>query len=212
MSKRPKRKTLNKKSLSMIGIPHEFIHSSFQDFNTYDCNDLNTLKEYVVNYSKTIDDRFTNNEGILFSGSNGQGKTMLSSLILKEAYRHRYSCRRCTLVQYHNRYTYLWGVNNEEKALEQESFERCFMKPEFLVIDEVGKEIDTRISIPVFEDLLRVRADNFIPTIVCTNLNFKQLKTKYGDSIYSMLVGNMTPIVMTGSDQRKSSFNDRCSK
>lgn len=195
----------------MIGIPYEFRNSTFDDFNTFDSASLSNLKNYLIDYTKTIDERFINNEGLLFSGSNGQGKTFLSSLILKEAYRYRYSCRRCTLTQYHDRYTYLWGINQEEKASEQAIFERCFMMPEFLVLDEVGKEMDTRISIPVFEDLLRVRADNGLPTILCTNLSFSQLKDKYGSSVHSMMVGNMTPIQMVGTDRRKSAFDERCS-
>ena len=96
---RPLRKTLNSKSLSLIGIPKKFHNITIEDFEAFD-EELLDVKTYVEEYISDIPTRFNQNSGLLFFGSNGVGKTMLASIIAKECYRNRYSVRRVTFMEY----------------------------------------------------------------------------------------------------------------
>lgn len=206
---RPVRTHINPKSLKLIGIPKSFIDIKLDDYNVED-EDLESVKTFVGNYIDKIDTMFKTTSGIFFNGSNGVGKTMLSCIIAKEAYRHRYTTRRCTFIEYIDKYTRVWGAKNaEEKESIEDDLYTYYKSVEFLILDEVGKEIDSKVSAPILEDLLRYREDNGLVTIICTNLNFDLMLEKYGNSCMSLLKGNCTPITIDSKDQRNKVFKKR---
>lgn len=199
---RPLRKTLNSKSLSLIGIPKKFHNITIEDFEAFD-EELLDVKTYVEEYISDIPTRFNQNSGLLFFGSNGVGKTMLASIIAKECYRNRYSVRRVTFMEYISQYTRAWGAKTpEEKETQESLFYDNFKGVEFLVLEEVGKEIESNINVSILEDCLRYREDKGLVTIICTNLSGKNLFERYGASIESLIKGNFTPIKVVGKDRR----------
>ena len=166
-------RNINLKSLTLIGIPRDLRKKTLDDFDTFGSEEPEEVKSFVGNYIETIPDNFKNCRGIFFYGSNGQGKTLLSSIILKEVYRRRYIGRRCTFSEYLSKYTHLWNLSGPQLDSEQELFDNWFTHAEFLVLEEIGKERDNSLSVPVLEDLLRQREDGGLPTIICTNLSPK---------------------------------------
>lgn len=206
---RPVRKYMNPKSLKLIGIPKSFISAELKDYISED-EDLESVKDFVEKYISEIDTMFKLTSGIFFNGSNGVGKTMLSCIIAKEAYRHRYTTRRCTFIEYIDKYTKVWGAKNaEEKESIEDTLYTYYKAVEFLVLDEVGKEIDSKVSAPILEDLLRYREDNGLVTIICTNLNFDLMTEKYGNSCMSLLKGNCTPVTIDSKDLRRKVFKEK---
>lgn len=207
---RPVRKHLNNESLRLIGIPKSFRDTTLDDFKTGDDEDLQSVKTFIGNYIERIETMFRINSGIFFNGSNGVGKTMLSSIVAKEAYRHRYTARRSTFVEYIDKYTKAWGARStEEKEQYEDELYTYYKAVEFLVLDEVGKEIDSKVAAPILEDLLRYREDNGFVTIVCTNLNLDTMTERYGNSCMSLLKGNCTPITIQSKDKRNKAFRKR---
>lgn len=207
MSKRPLRANIKSSSLSLIGIPKRFHRTSVKDFIADD-ESLREIKKYVLNYVSDIDSKFNVCEGICFYGSNGTGKTMLSCIILKEAYRWRYSCRRVTFSQYVSAYTNVWNSVGDEKSIAEEKL-FTYKSAEFLVLEEIGKEVDSSIVVPILEDLLRYREDEGLVTIICMNLSPDTLRETYGESIYSLITGNLTPIRLVTTDFRTQAFKER---
>ena len=207
---RPVRKTLSRKNLSIIGIPRKFHDISIEDFKTYGDSDLNAVKKYVRDYINNIDGMFNSNHGIYFYGANGVGKTMLSCIIVKEAYKHRYTSKRVTFAEYVQKYTAKKKKKTpeEKEALEDEFYNR-YKAVEFLVLEEMGKEMDTKAVRPILEDLLRYREDNGLVTIYCSNLAPSQLKNIYGNSIFSLISGNTFPIAIDSEDRRREQFKQR---
>lgn len=204
---RPLRSEVNKESLVMMGVPRRFCDKTIEDFNTYGKKSLNSIKEFVVDYINDLDTNVEENRGICFIGSNGVGKSLLSCIILKEMYKHRYSCRRVTFSSYISAYTESWGANKSEKdVIESELYEK-YKGVEFLVLEEIGKEIDSKIAKPILEDLLRYREEHGLVTIICTNLTPVTLKELYGASVCSLINGNMTVIVIDSEDKRQEVFN-----
>lgn len=204
MIKRPVRTHLSTENLSIMGVPKKFHNMSLDDFMTYDRENLEEVKEFVVNYISHIDENFSNNKGIYFCGANGVGKTTLACIIVREAYRHRYTAKRVTLSEYVKKYTDMWGAKSpDEKESLESSFYNRYKAVEFLVLEELGKEMDTKAVRPILEDLLRYREDEGLVTIYCTNLSPKQLKEIYGNSIYSLIHGNTLPVTINERDRRK---------
>lgn len=204
---RPLRSEVNKESLVMMGVPRRFCDKTIEDFNIYGKKSLNSIKEFVVDYINDLDTNVEENRGICFIGSNGVGKSLLSCIILKEMYKHRYSCRRVTFSSYISAYTESWGANKSEKdVIESELYEK-YKGVEFLVLEEIGKEIDSKIAKPILEDLLRYREEHGLVTIICTNLTPVTLKELYGASVCSLINGNMTVIVIDSEDKRQEVFN-----
>ncbi len=210
MSKRPVRTVVSEDSLKLIGIPKSFRGNTLKDFDVKGKSELKKVKGLVQAYIEDLDNNFENNKGLFLYGSNGVGKTMLSSIILKEAYRHRYTSRRSTFVEYVDKYTKVWNAKSaDEKATLEDELYTYYKAVEFLVLEEVGKEIDSKVSAPILEDLLRYREDNGLVTIVCTNLNIPLMTERYGESCISLLKGNTTPVMIECEDKRATIFKKR---
>ena len=77
------------------------------------------------------------------------------------------------------------------------------------MIEEIGKEIDSKVAAPILEDCLRYREDHGLVTIICTNLDIREMKERYGASSYSLMQGNMTPVLIEGKDKRREFYSDR---
>jgi DNA replication protein DnaC len=210
VDKRPIRLELSPINLSRRGVPKKFHKHTIEDFDDYGSSDLKKVKDLITNYINTIDEKFENNEGLFMYGANGVGKTLLASIVVKEAYRHRYTSKRVTFNDYIKEYTRVWGVKDklEREALE-EQFYNDFKAVEFLVLEEIGKEIDTKITAPILEDCLRYREERGLVSIICTNIEPKLIVEKYGNSIGSLIKGNFLPIKIIGSDKRKEKFDEK---
>lgn len=204
---RPLRDSLNPKSLSLMGVPKSFSSATIDDYKTFNKKSLQDIKNFVKDYLDNIVDNIDNNKGICFIGSNGVGKSYLSCIILKEAYRHRYSCRRVTFSAYISAYTESWNTRDkqEKDVLESDLYEK-YKAVEFLVLEEIGKEIDSKIAKPILEDLLRYREENGLVTLICTNMTPADIKNSYGASVCSLINGNMTVIIIDSEDMRQEVF------
>ena len=201
--RRPVRSYLSEDNLKLMHIPKQFWDKTLDDFDDFDDKELQLVKLYVKRYIKHIDKNLEGGNGIYFCGSNGVGKTMLACLILKEAYRHRYTGMRVTLTDYVKQHTAAWGEKDHERRETMENeFESKYKSVELLVLEELGKELDTKLVRPVLEDLLRYREDNGLTTIFCSNMGHKMLRELYGESIYSLIKGNSFPITIQKRDRR----------
>lgn len=201
--RRPIRPVVSESSLILMGVPKHFCKVTLDDFKVYE--GVREVKVFVQDYINRLYENIEENRGIFFCGSNGVGKSMLSCIILKEAYRRRYSCRRVTFSQYINYYTEAWNVRdkNEKDALETDFYEQ-YKGVEFLVLEEIGKEIDSKIAKPILEDLLRYREEHGLVTIICSNIPMKVVEEIYGPSVASLCKGHMTPVTIVGKDMRYS--------
>lgn len=204
MIQRPIRKVLYPESLKLIGIPSNMADKTVDDIIT-DSFARENLKRFICEYLEKINENFANNRGLYFYGSNGTGKTFMSCLVLREAYRHRFTARRITFAEYCKKYTKSWGAKSadEREMYESELYE--FKAAEFLLLEEIGKGVENSTTIPILEDLLRYREDKGYPTLFATNLRIEQVKELYGSSIYSLITGHCIPVKMEEKDRRGES-------
>ena len=207
---RPMRKTLSPVNLRNRGIPSHLFNVRIYDLDDFGSEERRKFVDFMTDYLNDIPNRFNQNQGLFLYGSNGVGKSFCSCLIVKVAYAYRYTSRRCTFMDYINEYTRMWGIKNAEEKEEAEAiFYHKFKSVEFLVLEEVGKELDTKLSPTVLEDLLRYREERGLVTIICTNLEPKDIFERYGNSIMSLVKGNFTPIRIVGADNRNQTYKSR---
>lgn len=201
---------LSDKALNVVGVPVHMRTKTISDFNTYGKQSLSDVRDYIADYISDIDSRYAENKGLFLYGSNGVGKTFLASIVAMESYRWRYSTKRVSFADYVQKYTRVWDAVNIEQREELESeLYTEYKAVEFLILEEIGKEIDSKIAAPVLEDLLRYREDHHLPTVICTNLDIDMVEERYGYSITSLIKGNMTPILIEGADKRSKFYVDR---
>ena len=201
----PKRPRMSKVVLTRMGIPEKLHDFDLADLNDQDLPERRKVIDYVIKYINNLDFAFDNNVGLYLYGANGVGKSTMASLIIREAYRWRYKCKRCTFVEYINELSKTWeapkiGHWGEDDA--ESLFYLNYKAVDFLVIEELGKENLNDMMIRSLEDLLRYREERGLPTIICSNLDTKLLEDRYGASVFSLLVGNFQPIQVVGEDLR----------
>lgn len=198
----PLRTAVSKKNLIYRGVPKHYIEATLGDYNLEE-----DLMELFMNYLSNIELMFDDNVCLALYGMNGNGKTWLSSLVVKEAYIHRYSSFRVTLQNF---------IDMQFRKDEEEIREklRKIVEADFLVIDEVGKETFSKnqFNVIVLEELMRQRDTLGKPTIICTNLPLGGgggLYTQYGNSIKSLVNGNYVQVEFNGEDYRPSVTKER---
>lgn len=205
---RPPRTTVSESSLVLMGVPKKFARYTIDDYIPYE--GVAEVKEYVKrDFLGNLAQHLDRGDGIFMCGSNGVGKSMLSCIILKEVYRLRYSCRRVTFSSYIDRYTESWKSHDrkETDTLESDLYGE-YKGVDFLVLEEVGKEIDSKIAKPILEDLLRYREEQSLSTVICSNLSPKDFVEYYGNSVRSLVNGSMVLLEIVAKDRRYESDED----
>lgn len=192
----PLRNVLRMENLISRGVPREYAKATLADFEMD-----KDLYKLFYNYLTNIELMHDDNVSLILFGMNGNGKTWLSSLIVKEAYIHRYKSMRVTLQSYIDMH---FKRDREEIVYKLAKIEEV----DFLVIDEVGKEVFSKgqFNIIALEELLRKRETLGLPTIICTNLPLRGnggLFMQYGKSIESLVNGNYFPVEFVGDDFRR---------
>lgn len=190
----PPREYLSPINLARRGIPRPYFNATLDQY------EMETeIYEFFKNYLDNLHSMFSDCVGLICYGSNGTGKSFLSSLIVKEAYRLRYTSY---LIQMQG----LMDLHMDVISKEEDAKERLREVTEchFLVIDEVGKEVrgNKDYNINILENVLRKRFAKGFPTIICTNLNLDTFYSDYGASIASLLKGTTIQIEFVGKDFR----------
>jgi DNA replication protein DnaC len=193
------REVLSSRSLSLIGIPRLFHEAEIEDY-TGDKD----IKEIMERYVDNIHDMYEDCVNLTFLGNNGNGKTFLSSLLLKNAYRYNYSAKRIVFSSFLS-----LNFKKEKTELDILSIDNTH-NVEFLVIDEIGKEVslNSGANISLLEELLKYREEKALPTIICSNLTKDKLKEKYGETFYSLITQSMI-LTLPEGDVRNKNFKQR---
>jgi DNA replication protein DnaC len=120
--------------------------------------------------------------GLFLSGPQGTGKTMAANLVLKEFIKREYACYAKIFAQAKEMFTRGWY------SLEDQTyFVRRFLHSEILLLDDVGREVRTRVSEGVLDNVLRERAQQGRATIITTNITEGEMASEYSGGTYSLL-------------------------
>ena len=137
---------------------------------------------------------------LLLLGTTGTGKTHLSSAIAGEALRRGFDVvydSAQTIVDAFADDRFRSGYRQTESR--SEKYNEC----ELLIIDDLGAEFVNQFSISVIYNLLNLRSNRGLSTVVSTNLSAKELLEKYEGRIHSRLIGgDFRVLQFMGRDHR----------
>lgn len=193
LSFRGNRKRINKEALTLMGIPIQYQGLNWNNYQF----PSEPLKKVLQGYTEHCDDMFDDGINLLLTGTNGVGKSFISSIILQYCYGRYYSTRMITFKDLISK-----SFNGEDVSE--------YWNAEFVVIDELGAEVSLKSNAEksLIEDFLKHRFSKGLPTIICSNLDKATLKSRYGNTLYSML-SEFICIEIKGADGRQEAFRKK---
>lgn len=179
-----------KDSLSQIGF-----HMVSDKFYTGD--DLAHFQDTLSKAHNFIDNFDNDYQNLLFYGTVGSGKSLLSSCIARELLSSGHS------VIY-------FSASSLFDTLSRETFDHKNGRStsnnlydcDLLIIDDLGTEFTNNYTISALFALLNERALRRQSVIISTNLTLENLRDRYTDRTFSRITGSFTLCRLTGPDIR----------
>jgi len=176
----------NKESwLHKAGVPKILLSATVDNWTPTLASDF-TIKRAVKEFIKQP-------RGFLvFTGSNGNGKTHLAVGIMREL-------RRGTLMTQDGFLMALRRSYRDDYAVD--IIQKC-KDAKLLVLDEMGVSGGGRDEFPALYDVLNYRYGEDVPTIITTNVPLMEFKSAFGDRIADRLVSSAVWCEFKGKSQR----------
>lgn len=145
--------------------------------------------------------------GLLFAGKVGVGKTTLLAVVLKYLAKANWTAYMTSLSEL------LEAIKRSWDTKDTSEIDRC-KQVTFLGIDDLGKEHagPTGFSAVTFDNLIRYRVQHRLPTLLTTNLDRKEIKSRYGDATLSLIEGKTRIITVNGFDYRTKTLKHEIRK
>jgi DNA replication protein DnaC len=167
-----------------------------------DYRSANELLKQIAEYVKNITNAKKKGISLMLAGSNGTGKTLLGTAILKAVIQKGMSAQMTSLGGIIQCYTDGWGDPRKRQV-----FDERIKNTDFLLIDDVGKEYQAKnsdLTEIMFDNLIRYRVFRRKPFILTTNTAPNDLRNRYGNSLMSLLEGKTIKLKVIGDDYRKA--------
>ena len=134
----------------------------------------------IVSYCEAYAEDFgLSSPSLILYGNTGLGKTHLSLAIANKAIEKGFN------VVY-------GSAHNLLSEIEKEHFGR-----------DLGAEFSTSFTVSMVYNIINTRILKGLPTIISTNLWYDEISDKYGNRVYSRIIGNYTPLEFAGRDVRQ---------
>lgn len=192
-------KSLAYESLN-LQVPLE--SSTFDRFSIqFYSGDARTQMERIYSYCRRYAENFTTgSSNLMFRGATGLGKTHLSLAIAGVAIDNGYG------VIYSS-------TQNLAVALEKERFDKVggdrpedtnsqLISCDLLILDDLGTEFSSSYTAAALYNIINTRLLAQKPTIISTNLSFKELETRYSERFASRIFGSYNILEFIGADIR----------
>jgi len=139
-------------------------------------NALHASREFIENYLAG-----EQKDGLIFLGSVGSGKTYLASAIIGKLIENGIEAKLILLSDF---------LDELRAAVKDGSPQRIINQVKVypvLAIDDLGADNNTDFAINSIFSLLNYRLNYELPTIITTNLSYKQIEEVYGSRICSRI-------------------------
>ena len=156
---------------------------------------FDTCREYAASFSGR-------SMNLLFQGGTGLGKTFLSACIARVVAQNGHS------VCYDTAASALEAFELKKFARDAETAEKAatrverMLECELMILDDLGTEMLTQISISALYTLINTRLVEGKKTIISTNLTDAELARRYTPQICSRIDGEFLKLPFAGTDIR----------
>lgn len=175
----------------------KFWESNFNTFRTtkHNARNLKLCKRYATGF----DEMLKKNQGLLFTGDVGTGKTYAAACIVN------YLLDRCIPVVMTS-FVKILGLAQNFRGDEEERYIRRMNMAKLLVIDDLGAERSTDFALEKVYNIIDSRYRARLPMILTTNLTLKDMKEatdiRYS-RIYDRIFETCYPMEFVGPSWRK---------
>jgi len=182
-----------------VGVPYQRL--GWEDL------DNNDLVDQVADYGLNSE-YMRRGIGLLLVGDVGVGKTMVAMLCLKDFVKAGYNCFATPfteLVAYFSTGVAMALYTDEERR----RFQHKVIGSQVLLLDDIGKEHQSASDLPesTLDYVLRTRVHHGRSTIITTNLDFFDIRPRYGDAVHSLLREKSIIIPVTDTDFRRKAHD-----
>ena len=181
---------------------------------TFENADKDTDKDIIKkakNYVKHFEEMRKDNVGLLLYGNVGSGKTYIACAIANSIItEYSYTVKMRNFAQI---------LNDLQKGgfnLDRNEYIEQITNPTLLILDDFGIERNTEYALEQIYNVINARYLKARPTIITTNLNFKDIEKEQEDimlgRIYSRIIEMCLPLRVTGLDRRKIQSKEKLKK
>ena len=153
---------------------------------------FNSCKKYAENFD-------TDSTSLYFFGRTGLGKTHLSLAIANEAIKKGYNVIYGSVINFLNK------MEKEKFGRVESSIdtEELLIDADLLILDDLGAEFSTAYTVSALYNIINSRIARGVPTIISSNLDLEELKSRYPESVASRIIGNYAIVQFIGKDIRQ---------
>ena len=158
-------------------------------------------------YAWKFDEFFAKNQGLLFYGENGTGKTTLACCIANWLIDNKQTTVLATSIIKILQAEKKFRTNDEER----EYLDRLH-QVKLLIIDDLGAERDTDYALEIVYNVIDSRYRSGKPMIITTNLTFDEMNNAADIRhyrIYERILENCYPVCFKGRSFRKKNASIR---
>ena len=152
---------------------------------------LMICQNYAATYSK-------DSNSLLFYGRTGLGKTHLSLAIAREVIAKGYD------VIYDSIINLLDKVEREHFGRDTSGTDTLslLLEVDLLILDDLGTEFNTQFNVSAVYNIINTRLNRGLPTIISTNLDLMDIRSRYEERIVSRLFAVYDTLHFIGADIR----------
>ena len=189
------------RALGNAGIPERFKTKTFDAYiaaTEEQFEALEIAREYAEDFAKNLE----NGVGLVVVGSVGTGKTHLSASIANDLIHQGYAPLFTSVFSAVQHVKDSWRKDSEFSELQAI---RHFVKPDLLILDEVGVQFGSDTEKLIIFDIINKRYSEQLPTIVLSNLDLGGIEKFLGTRVYDRLrEGSPRVITLSGESYRRS--------
>lgn len=165
-------------------IPDRFLECSLDSWVQYLPGQKKALR-WARDYVNTFTEALETGRSAIFTGTPGTGKTHLAVAIAKVVMQRGGTARYSTVMRMLSRikatYSPKFAVESEEQAI------AAFTTPDLLVLDEVGRQLDSGYEHAQMFRILNDRHNARKPTIMASNLTAPEVREFLGEAVLDRL-------------------------
>lgn len=153
----------------------------------------------AAEYLESADYYVNRGIGMIFHGTHGSGKTLLSTIMLKQLLGVGIDGYFTTFTNLLDNFAAGWR-DDKNRAW----FERRVRNAALLVVDDIGREMAGRNSMASasLDNVFRSRVQDSLPTIVTTNLSMHDFEQSYSTGVMSLVSETSLSYEFAGRDFR----------